>query len=156
MKVSKEYLNRVIKEELQKILKENICNACLQNKSNLSKTIVESKDKIYEAKLCKDCGKYLKRYIGHSALNLGQAAKDAKYFLDHPHADKVAKQGTLKHKISSAASRLPSLVSNLYYSALPPDLHHSEEELEDVDKHSAGEWFKRGYKPWEYEDEEEK
>lgn len=91
-------------------------------------------------------------YLQHSALNLGQAARDARYFYEHPDADKVAKPGTALHVASSISSRAPSLASNLYYAALPPQLHHSKEELygEMGDEMKLRRAFMRGYNPWEY------
>ena len=91
-------------------------------------------------------------YLQHSALNLGQAARDVRYFYEHPDADKVAKPGTAMHVLSSATSRVPSLASNLYYAALPPQLHHSEEELygEMGGEMNLRRSFMEGYDPWEY------
>ena len=95
---------------------------------------------------------HLGDYARHSALNLGQATRDVRYFLDHPDADKVAPKGTLAHAVSSAVTRTPSLASNLYYAALPPQLHHSAEELADLKEESPSikRIFLEGYKPWEY------
>lgn len=92
-------------------------------------------------------------YLQHSALNLGQAARDVRYFYEHPDADKVAKPGTALHVAASVSSRVPSLASNLYYAALPPQLHHSEEELygEMGKDMKLRRTFMAGYNPWDYE-----
>ena len=93
-------------------------------------------------------------YLKHSALNLGQAARDARYFYEHPDADKMGRPGTARHVAASAVARIPSFTSNIYYAALPPQLHHSDEELygefgEDTKgplklRHA----FMKGYDPW--------
>lgn len=90
-------------------------------------------------------------YANHSALNLGQAARDVRYFYEHPDADKIAPHGTALHVASSVASRIPSLASNLYYGALPPQLHHSKEELSgEEDSLHLRDRFLQGYDPWSY------
>ena len=90
-------------------------------------------------------------YANHSALNLGQAARDVRYFYEHPDADKIAPHGTPLHVASSVASRIPSLASNLYYGALPPQLHHSAEELSgEGDTLLLKDRFLQGYDPWSY------
>ena len=88
-------------------------------------------------------------YSNHAALNLGQALRDARYLTNHPHADNVAEEGTTKHMVASLTARLPSLLSNLYYAALPPSLHHTEEELKDAEPGTFNEWLHRGYAPWD-------
>lgn len=93
----------------------------------------------------------LRAYLNHAALNSGQAARDIRYFHDHPDADRVAGRGTAKHVASSITSRVPSLTSNLYYSALPPQLHHTKEELDSMEG-GAKDWFLHGYNPWDHED----
>ena len=95
--------------------------------------------------------KALFAYLNHSALNLGQAARDVRYFFDHPQADKVGKQGSGKHIVSSMVSRIPSLAGNLYYAAIPPQLHHSEEELVDITVElRMRDWFLNGYDQSKY------
>ena len=91
-----------------------------------------------------------KWYAQHSALNLGQAARDVRYLGNHPHADKVAPEGSAKHIAASIVSRIPSLAGNLYYAALPPQLHHSREELKEMGDASLKQMFLRGYAPWKY------
>lgn len=89
-------------------------------------------------------------YLNHAMLNLGQAARDIRWFFSHPHADRVAPPGTLEHRAASAVARLPSLFSNLYYAALPPSLHHSREELREAAPASPVRLFLHGYAPWRY------
>ena len=94
--------------------------------------------------------RHIKAFLNHAALNLGQAARDVRYFGDHPDADEVASKGTAKHVASSVVARIPSLTSNLYYAALPPSLHHKEESLEEMCDSSPMDWFMHGYNPWEH------
>lgn len=93
---------------------------------------------------------YINEYMRHAALNLGQAARDLRYFINHPHADKVALPGSFRHILASLIQRLPSFVNNLYFALIPPRLHHTAEELEDINKRTAKEFFLHGYKPWDY------
>ena len=97
----------------------------------------------------KTASPFLGDYARHSALNLGQATRDVRYLGEHPNADKVAPKGSVKHVVSSVIARAPSLTSNLYYSALPPQLHHTEEELSESRGKSLKQLFREGYNPWE-------
>lgn len=108
-------------------------------------------DLLYNMALAKHAAA-LRDYAAHSALNLGQAARDLRYFTDHPHANKLHRPGTAAHALASAlAFRTPSLANNLWFAALPPGLHHKPEEIEGLaDQHSLKEWFQLGYKPWIY------
>lgn len=45
--------------------------------------------------------KFIIVYTKHSALNLGQLARDMYYFFDHPKAEKLAKEGSLPYRIHS-------------------------------------------------------
>jgi len=73
----------------------------------------------------------LKEYANHSALNAGQAVRDAKHFLSHPHADAKAAYGTLRHKLESAKLRTKSIANNTYYATIPPHGHHERADLAD-------------------------
>ncbi len=86
---------------------------------------------------------FFEEYAKHTALNLGQAARDVRYLGNHPQADGV---------IDSMKHRIPSLLNNLMYAALPPQLHHSADELADLKKAPMQDWFMHGYKPWENPD----
>lgn len=92
----------------------------------------------------------LREWAQHAALNLGQAARDVRYLYTHPNADKVAPKGTAHHLAASVVARLPSFESNLYYSWLPPQLHHTPEEL--AGKASLLDLFRHGYAPWKHPD----
>lgn len=92
----------------------------------------------------------LREWAQHAALNLGQAARDVRYLYTHPNADKVAPKGTAHHLAASVVARLPSFESNLYYSWLPPQLHHTPEEL--AGKASLLDLFRHGYDPWKHPD----
>jgi len=99
---------------------------------------------------------FAKEYARHAALNLGQAARDVRYFFNHPDADKIAPEGTPLHVASSVTSRVPSLAGNLYYAALPPGLHHTPEDLAGVNAATAKEWFMNGYAPWKHDISDER
>jgi hypothetical protein len=88
-------------------------------------------------------GGFLGDYFKHTALNAGQAARDARYMFDHPDA---------RPGLSSAMKRLPSLAKNLWYSAIPPQWHHTKEDLKAMGAASAKEWFLHGYNPWDHPD----
>ena len=114
--------------------------------ANIYRAFIEEQKKITKEKRAG----VIDDYIRHAALNYGQAARDIRYFLDHPGSDKIAPRGSIKHGLSSASLRLPSLVSNLYYGTLPPLLHHTEEELAEGRDKSLKEIFLEGYAPWKY------
>jgi serine/threonine protein kinase len=88
----------------------------------------------------RDVSRY-EKYIKHTALNLGQAARDARYIHDYPGAEGI---------MESVKLRLNSLANNLYYATIPPWTHHSDEELKDVAKATVMEWFNHGYAPWDH------
>jgi len=73
----------------------------------------------------------MKEYANHSALNAGQAVRDAKHFLNHPHADARAAIGTIRHKLESAKLRTKSMANNTYYAVIPPHGHHERADLAD-------------------------
>ena len=93
---------------------------------------------------------FAKEYLNHSALNLGMAARDLRWLHNHSAADKVAPEGSAKHIAASLTTRIPSLISNLYYTALPPQLHHSDEELKEIKEENPKDNFLIGYAPWKY------
>jgi len=95
---------------------------------------------------------FFRDYAKHTALNLGQAARDLRFFYYHPGADKLAKEGSLRHAALSAPRRTKSLANNLLFSALPPQLHHSPKELSTMKSGSHAAWFLYGYMPWKYPD----
>jgi hypothetical protein len=89
----------------------------------------------------KSAGSCLGDYAKHTALNLGQAARDVRYIHDYPGEDTV---------LGSMSRRLPSLANNLFFAALPPRLHHTKEELVEFDPYTMREWFLQGYAPWDH------
>lgn len=91
-------------------------------------------------------------YLSHSALNAGQAARDLRWLTNHPDADAKALEGTLRHKVESLKYRVPSLANNLFYTALPPQLHHTQSDLDLMSAATPKDWFLHGYKPWEHPD----
>jgi hypothetical protein len=86
-------------------------------------------------------GSWREDYTKHTALNLGQAARDTRWLLSHPDADT---------KLEAAKKRIPSLANNLFYAAIPPRSHHTEEELADMDPHTHRQIFLHGYAPWKH------
>lgn len=92
----------------------------------------------------------VEEYLKHTALNLGQVARDVRYFYYHPDVDQIATEGTLKHYSHSVVSRFKSLGNNLFYSIVPPHWHHSKRDLEAMRDASARAWFLHGYAPWRF------
>jgi hypothetical protein len=80
-------------------------------------------------------------YLKHSALNLGQAARDLRYLFDYPRETS---------RMRSLSMRLKSLANNLKYTALPPQWHHTAEDLLDMEKATVAQWLKHGYAPWDH------
>lgn len=87
-----------------------------------------------------DLGDFVGDYARHSALNAGQAARDLRYISSHPDAESLPE---------SMAKRIKSFGINAFYTALPPQLHHSKKELAELREKTPSEWFHQGYKPWE-------
>lgn len=94
----------------------------------------------------------IEEYWKHTALNLGQAVRDLRYFYCHPDADKYATEGSSKHVFYSFGRRVRSFGTNLFYSVIPPHWHHTKEDLQYISPASAIELFLHGYAPWNYED----
>jgi len=100
---------------------------------------------IYRPKQKKEPIGLIEKYIKHTALNLGQAARDIVSLHDHPAEDNVPE--SIKH-------RLKQLANNLYYAIIPPWTHHTGEELQDMARHTVWKWFLCGYMDDEYYEEE--
>ena len=81
---------------------------------------------------------YLRKYGKHSALNLGQVARHVRHPVDLPGSE--GKLDALKQRARYAAS-------DAYYAAIPPDTHHTQEEIDELDKYSFSELLKMGYNP---------
>ncbi len=95
---------------------------------------------------------WLEQYFKHSALNLGQAARDLRYFYFHPNADKLNSKSRAFHYFYSFLLRTRSFGKNIFYSVIPPHFHHKREDLEYMLPASESEWFLHGYAPWAYPD----
>ena len=93
----------------------------------------------------------VEEYWKHTALNLGQAARDVRYFYYHPEADRIATEGSPKHVAFSFIKRVGSLSNNLFYSIIPPHLHHTREQLGCMTQASTKAWFLHGYAPWKFQ-----
>lgn len=93
---------------------------------------------------------YWKDYLNHSALNAGQAARDVRYLTNHPNADAVAPEGSMRHRLESLKHRIPSLANNAKYTLLPPQWHHTPADLADMGIATPKQWFMSGYDPWNH------
>ena len=80
-------------------------------------------------------------YWKHAALNFGQAMRDLRYFFDEPNS---------KNIWTAMIRRTGRFLNNIIFTILPPQFHHSSEELREFDKASAKRWYLHGYKPWDY------
>jgi hypothetical protein len=94
----------------------------------------------------------LDEYWKHTALNLGQATRDIRFFYYHPAADSLVKGGTLTHGLYSMLKRAESLGNNLYYAIIPPHGHHTSSDLRSMSSAPARLWFLHGYAPWRFPD----
>ncbi|MGZ3742467.1 MAG: hypothetical protein ACXWRE_01300 [Pseudobdellovibrionaceae bacterium] len=94
----------------------------------------------------------IEEYWKHTALNIGQATRDIRYFYYHPEADRIAAEGTIRHYAYSSFQRIRSFGNNIFFSIIPPHWHHTKQDLEYMTPASAKEWFLHGYAPWEYPD----
>ena len=92
----------------------------------------------------------LREYSAHTALNLGQAARDLRFFYYHPGADELAVEGSPAHMLRSLPLRARSLANNVFFSTLPPHLHHTAKELKVMRRGSHAAWFLHGYMPWRF------
>jgi gamma-glutamylcyclotransferase (GGCT)/AIG2-like uncharacterized protein YtfP len=105
------------------------CNGFKKEADRVDLLIFASKDRMSS----------FKKYINHTALNAGQAAR----VIIGPY-DK------------SLRERLMELFNNFYYAAIPPWTHHTEEEMEAARMMglTAWEWFLCGYMASDEEYEE--
>ena len=85
---------------------------------------------------------YFTDYAKHSTMNLGQVLRHLRYLTDLPN---TPKREALK-------KRLKWIANDLYYTIIPPQSHHTQEELDVQDQFSYGELLKMGYDP-DYFDE---
>jgi len=95
---------------------------------------------------------WMEEYAKHSVLNFAQALHGLRYFLSHPDIDVVAKRGTPRHVMLSAARRSGRVLNDLVFAILPPRLHHSRQELREMRATSFKRWFQYGYCAWRFTD----
>lgn len=81
---------------------------------------------------------YIRKYGKHSALNLGQVARHIRYPTDVPGVEN--KWDALKQRGKWAAE-------DMYYAVVPPDTHHTQEEIDELDDYSFEELLRMGYDP---------
>jgi len=124
----------------------------LQSVVTYWENLVENLNEHYEKLKEQGATPALQQYWLHTALNAGLALRDIRWINDHPHADLNAAQGTLKHQLDSIKYRLPSLINNVFFAVLPPQLHHTWEDLKDTTNATAKDWFLHGFMPWKYKD----
>ena len=86
---------------------------------------------------------YLRKYGKHSALNVGQVARHLRYPTDLPGAE--GKWDAFKKRAGYAAN-------DAYYAVIPPDSHHTQEEIDELDQYTFSELIRMGYDP-DYADE---
>lgn len=80
---------------------------------------------------------YFTDYAKHSTMNLGQVLRHLRYLTDLPN---TTKREALK-------KRLRFLVNDLYYTIIPPQSHHTQEELDFQNQFSYGELLRMGFDP---------
>jgi hypothetical protein len=96
--------------------------------------------------------RFLEDYGKHAALNAGQALQGVRYLLSHPDVDARAPRGTLAHARLSAQLRLRRIANDLFFAILPPQSHHTPEELSAMRSTSVWRWFQYGYCAWRFDD----
>jgi hypothetical protein len=96
--------------------------------------------------------RFFEDYAKHAALNLGQALQGIRYFYSHPAVDAHAARGTLRHAHGSAQLRLRRVANDLLFAALPPQWHHTPEELVAMRTVSLRRWFQYGYCAWRFDE----
>lgn len=96
--------------------------------------------------------RFLEDYGKHTALNLGQACQGIRYFFSHPDIDTRARRGALSHLCLSARLRMRRVANDLFFAILPPQSHHTPEELSAMKSISVWKWFQYGYCAWRFDD----
>ncbi|MAE81101.1 MAG: hypothetical protein CMB80_00085 [Flammeovirgaceae bacterium] len=87
------------------------------------------------------------QYIKHAALNLGMVARNViGFFKKHPEE---------KDLPDSIRRRLAELQNDFKYTVLPPWTHHTDEDLQDMAKHTVWKYFPCGYMESDEEYEKE-
>lgn len=98
---------------------------------------------------------WFEQYCKHFALNLGQALQGIGYIHSHPDIDAIAPRGSLKHLARSMWLRSRRVTNDFFFAILPPDWHHTSEELASLRKIPATRWFQYGYCAWRFTDDGE-
>jgi hypothetical protein len=96
--------------------------------------------------------RFFEDYGKHAALNFGQALQGLRYLFSHPDVDGGARRGTALHAARSARLRLRRVANDLFFAILPPQSHHSAEELRVMRAVSVWRWFQYGYCAWRFDD----
>lgn len=96
--------------------------------------------------------RFLEDYGKHAALNAGQALQGLRYVFTHPDVDAHARPGTLPHARRSAQLRLRRIANDLFFAILPPQSHHTPEELRAMRSTSVWKWFQYGYCAWRFDE----
>lgn len=94
----------------------------------------------------------LEEYAKHSALNFGQVLHGVRNLGSHPDYDDVAVRGSLRHVGLSAMLRARRIVNDLFFTLLPPQWHHSRDELRAMRDVPIKRWFLYGYAAWRFTD----
>jgi len=92
-------------------------------------------------------------YTKHAALNLGQALQGVRYVYSHPDIDERAPRGGARHFALSVWLRARRIGNDLFFAAIPPQWHHTPDELEVMTRIPTSKWFQYGYCAWRFDDE---
>lgn len=93
---------------------------------------------------------FLEQYFKHFALNFGQAMQGLRYLGSHPDIDTLAARGSLKHVVLSLRLRCPRVLNDLFFALIPPQWHHTRDELDAMLPICARQWFQYGYCAWRF------
>jgi len=96
--------------------------------------------------------RFMEDYGKHAALNFGQALQGARYLFSHPDVDSRARRGSLAHAGLSVRLRLRRIANDLFFAVVPPQSHHTAEELRAMSPVSVSRWFRYGYCAWRFDD----
>ena len=94
----------------------------------------------------------IQAYYKHFALNFGQALQGLHYLGTHPDVDAVAARGTVRHALLSIQLRSRRVLNDLFFALIPPQWHHTDEELKAMLSIPARQWFQYGYCAWRFTD----
>ena len=97
--------------------------------------------------------RFLEDYGKHAVLNFGQAMQGVRYLFSHPDVDARARRGTVAHALLSVGLRSRRVANDLLFAVLPPQSHHSADELKVMRSTSFVRWFQYGYCAWRFDDE---